>query len=1084
MKRKEDALVLETAKQIEALKLEREEILVGKQKNTETREKMSEEVRKEKTRAMKEVEVKTDLWKVSAEDERKKMEDERSANAKTLRAKHEKLERVEKELHKEYDTKNARFAEEIEAQRKDRVRCDDLRAEANSLRAQAAETNAAAAKLFGETEGHNKAALAQREDLNLRVKALDHRETQVRDVLVDLREREDKAGAAIAKSAAIAQEHERRIQSLAVKESVAEQRERHAAQQSAAAEATLLAAGQWERHAGERESALSARGKELELAMLATENAGREVARELDMARAARASLADTDTALQERDAKLNKTWAAMQSDIASMIRGAGDGFPEVPAEAKVARELQDAAAEVSQFAVQIPPSVGTGSEEALSAFSKQIGGMRAQLARKETAMQSWALSLCKAAAAVAAERGATVKERIAAVDLRSNAELVHLEAASRLEGLTQQTTLLETERRGVERAVKDLDAARGEFQAEKTQAEETRRASKETFAAAEALDRESRSRQRAVEPREEKVSARERSARAKQDEAETVAAKAEALMQDAAAAQTAVEVLRREVQGKAEAVDVTTRAQQEAVATRTAERESERDAELRASRAELKANAKRNERRRDDDADAKRNFSERRRDDDSDDSREYHDAPETVSRSTRRSPRNTSARRTSDLDFREARLREETTRVTAERSALSALRENAVVAADAPGRAWEMNSPTPGTASQAPSPVSAAPSQPTPSPAPSPTPVSTSTIPVSPVVPPPPQNTPSQGSFSFAPPPLSVTQSVESIAPDLSRRYVIDSNRDGTDAVSRAIELDRARAVTDAEATRSRAYAEAEATRARAHAEELERYKAQVSLSHTQAMEAVSSAKQREFAFENERREGERERAKLDERLRERERDVLEATDALEAKRAAVEQEAAAAARASVAAADAEARSKELKQAAMTERKKVSDELHQARVEAETSRAWVRRQQEELTRRMRAASVLPRSASSSLLSRGAPYTPGSAGSVGSMSVDDAGSARAAAAARVAGLYGLTGMGGGVGSMTRPPGALADALSPAPFRNGFGATPFLSTSSPRFGNEDSPEAAAAHAVASAVADAAQRAAAQFGSPAH
>jgi hypothetical protein len=68
--------------------------------------------------------------------------------------------------------------------------------------------------------------------------------------------------------------------------------------------------------------------------------------------------------------------------------------------------------------------------------------------------------------------------------------------------------------------------------------------------------------------------------------------------------------------------------------------------------------------------------------------------------------------------------------------------------------------------------------------------------------------------------------------------------------------------------------------------------------------------------------------------------------------------------------------------------------------------------------------------------------------------------------------------------MTRPPGALADALSPAPFRNGFGATPFLSTSSPRFGNEDSPEAAAAHAVASAVADAAQRAAAQFGSPTH
>ena len=52
------------------------------------------------------------------------------------------------------------------------------------------------------------------------------------------------------------------------------------------------------------------------------------------------------------------------------------------------------------------------------------------------------------------------------------------------------------------------------------------------------------------------------------------------------------------------------------------------------------------------------------------------------------------------------------------------------------------------------------------------------------------------------------------------------------------------------------------------------------------------------------------------------------------------------------------------LKEAALTERKKVSDELHAARVEAETSRAWVRRQQEELTQRMRAASSSPRSGS------------------------------------------------------------------------------------------------------------------------
>ena len=58
--------------------------------------------------------------------------------------------------------------------------------------------------------------------------------------------------------------------------------------------------------------------------------------------------------------------------------------------------------------------------------------------------------------------------------------------------------------------------------------------------------------------------------------------------------------------------------------------------------------------------------------------------------------------------------------------------------------------------------------------------------------------------------------------------------------------------------------------------------------------------------------------------------------------------------------------------------------------------------------------------------------------------------------------------------MLRPPGALADALSPAPRA--------LAARTAR-GGEESPEAAAASAVASAVADAATRAAAQFGSPA-
>ena len=141
-----------------------------------------------------------------------------------------------------------------------------------------------------------------------------------------------------------------------------------------------------------------------------------------------------------------------------------------------------------------------------------------------------------------------------------------------------------------------------------------------------------------------------------------------------------------------------------------------------------------------------------------------------------------------------------------------------------------------------------------------------------------------------------------------------------------------------------------------------------------------------------------------------------------------------------------------------------MSDELHAARVEAETSRAWVRRQQEELTQRMRAASSSPRAGSIGALRRARAGPPGSVGSVGSVD------ARATAAAKAAGLSGLSGLGRGVASMLRPPGALAEALSPAPGGRSRGG-------------EESPEAAAASAVASAVADAATRAAAQFGSPA-
>ena len=330
-----------------ALQKERDEVRAAQKSVDDARANLVQDARAEKARALKEVEAARAAFKAEAEEARAKTEEQRGGVAKQLRLKSEKLEALEKELRRELDKKSATLDETRELLRRDRAALDARRAEAETARAAAAEDRAAAGILKGETEGHHKAALGAREDLNRRAKALDHREEQLRNALVDLREREDKAGAAIAKSSALAQEHERRIQSLAAKELAAEQRERQAAQQSAAAEATLLAAGQWERHAGEREAARAARGKELEATIVATENAGREVRRELDAARAARASLADADAALAERDDKLNSNWMTLQSEMASMIRGAAgsDGIAEVPTEAKVAHDVREAAA-------------------------------------------------------------------------------------------------------------------------------------------------------------------------------------------------------------------------------------------------------------------------------------------------------------------------------------------------------------------------------------------------------------------------------------------------------------------------------------------------------------------------------------------------------------------------------------------------------------------------------------------------------------------------------------------------------------------------------------------------------------------
>ena len=134
-------------------------------------------------------------------------------------------------------------------------------------------------------------------------------------------------------------------------------------------------------------------------------------------------------------------------------------------------------------------------------------------------------------------------------------------------------------------------------------------------------------------------------------------------MLSEAKAMLSEAEREKHDVARKTEALDLKIRAQAEKAAEEAAEREAERAAELRRSRAALKASARR----------------ERERDgEDSDAVSQYHDAPETVGGGT-------SARRSArrnDMDAREARLREETTRVEAERATLSALREGAIVAA------------------------------------------------------------------------------------------------------------------------------------------------------------------------------------------------------------------------------------------------------------------------------------------------------------------------------------------------------------------------------------------------------------------
>jgi hypothetical protein len=76
--------------------------------------------------------------------------------------------------------------------------------------------------------------------------------------------RYNKASGATARATAAGLEAERRISGLAAKEASADERERGAAAGAAAAEATLLAAGQWERNANERETTLAARSRDVD----------------------------------------------------------------------------------------------------------------------------------------------------------------------------------------------------------------------------------------------------------------------------------------------------------------------------------------------------------------------------------------------------------------------------------------------------------------------------------------------------------------------------------------------------------------------------------------------------------------------------------------------------------------------------------------------------------------------------------------------------------------------------------------------------------------------------------------------------
>ena len=352
---------------------------------------------------------------------------------------------------------------------------------------------------------------------------------------MELREREDKAGAAIARATALAQEHERRNVSCGAKEAAADEREKAAGQASAAAEATLLAAGQWERNAGSARRRWRRAGRSLEATMLATEEAGREVSRNLDLARSALGSLSQAEEALDEREQRLNQSWRTLQSEIISLIQGSAEGAAsggEMPTEARVAAEAHEAAAAAAAFTIRIPHAVQ--GEAAETSFASRIGHLRGGLSRRETALQGWALSLSKAGAVLVAERKTLNEARAAAAELRAAAETSHAQASERLLAVEEQVATMERERKQLEHDLTALDLARKEFEDERVAAATAKKAGKELMAASEALEMDVRKRIRELEPKEHSLNMREMKVREAEDRADAIVADAKRTLADA----------------------------------------------------------------------------------------------------------------------------------------------------------------------------------------------------------------------------------------------------------------------------------------------------------------------------------------------------------------------------------------------------------------------------------------------------------------------------------------------------------------------------------------------------------------------